>query len=146
MALSELYESTIEEVRAYFGFSEFVCDPQEITDTLEMSPDEVQRKGERRVLRNGHSIDASFHSWSIESECNSKDVNVHLRQLLHRLEGKEALIREEWNPSFSILWKGNYLYAGSGPFFERDVLMGIVRCSADLWQDIYQIDRKDEEV
>ena len=146
MALSELYESTIEKVRAYFGFSEFECDPQEITDTLGLSPDEVRRKGERRVLRNSRFFDVPFHSWSIESECDSKDVNVHLRQLLHRLEGKEALIRMEWNPSFSILWKGNYLYAGSGPFFERDVLIGIVRCSADLWQDIYQIDSEDEDI
>jgi hypothetical protein len=140
MALSDFYESTIEVVRAYFGFSEFECDPQEITSTLGVVPIEIQRKGEQRTLRNGHEITIPYNSWSIESNSDSKDINVHLRQLLQRLEGLEHRIQAEWKPYFSILWKGNYLYAGSGPFYEHDVLAGIVRCGADLWQDIYQVD------
>lgn len=144
MALSEFYESTIEEVRAYFGFSEFECDPQEISSALGIEPTEVRRKGEQRVLRNGREFTIPFSSWSIESDSDSKDINVHLRQLLQRLDGKEQRIDAKWKPSFSILWRGNYLYAGSGPFFEFDVLAGIVRCGADLWQDIYQVDNDDE--
>jgi hypothetical protein len=41
------------------------------------------------------------------------------------------------------LWEGNYLYAGSGPFYEADVIAGIATLGADLWQDIYQIDEDD---
>ncbi len=45
-----------------------------------------------------------------------------------------------------MLWKGNYLYAGSGPFYESDVLKGIARFDSDLYQDIYQIDQSEDEI
>jgi len=45
-----------------------------------------------------------------------------------------------------VLWKGNYLYAGSGPFYETDVLKGIACFDAELYHDIYQIDQSEGEI
>jgi hypothetical protein len=143
MTLSESYKSTIIEVKACFGIEGFSEDPDKITEALNINPVEIRRKGEIKKLRNGHEIEIKENQWSIESTSKSKDINDHLRELLKKLNGKESLIKVAWNPSFSILWKGNYLYAGSGPFFERDVIKGIARLGADLWQDIYQIDEEE---
>jgi len=149
MAISDFHASTIIKVRVYFGFDQFECDPSEISIALGIKPDEVRRKGEKRKLRNGKEMkmENRANSWGIESKSDSKDINDHLRELLVKLKGKEKLIEERFGkPSFSVLWEGNYLYAGSGPFYERDVLKGIVAFGADLWQDIYQIDQSDDEI
>ena len=106
MTLSQSYESTILSVDASFGFGEFGCDPDEITRTLGIPPDEVQRKGEVRLLQNGKQLVTPFSSWHIVSASPSKDVNIHLRQLLVRIAGKEDLIRLEWNPAFRNLSRG----------------------------------------
>lgn len=37
------------------------------------------------------------------------------------------------------------LYAGTGPFFEADVLHGVARWNAELFQDIYYIEQDVEE-
>jgi hypothetical protein len=141
MMLSDFYESTIEDVRVDFGFSDFACHPDEITRTLELQPVEFKQKGDIRRLRGTHEITASVSIWSISSTSTSKDVNVHLRELLEQLQDKAQVIRSEWGrPMFSVIWKGNYLYAGSGPFYEPDVIQGIANLGAELWQDIYQID------
>jgi hypothetical protein len=143
--LSEFYEATILKVRAGFGFSDFACDPGEITEALGLEPDTLSRKGEEFLLPTGKTGVRPFNSWGITSRSESKDVNVHLRDLLNRLEGKEGTLQAEFGtPSFGVTWKGNYLYAGSGPFYEADVLMGIARFGAELWQDIYQVDQEDE--
>jgi hypothetical protein len=147
MALSDFHASTIIEVRAYFSFRQFDDDPSKISASLNIPADEIMRKGEMRRLRNGKEIENGWNSWMIESKGNSKDANDHLRELLARLEGKEKLVPQQFGkPSFSVLWKGNYLYAGSGPFYESDVLRGIAGFDADLWQDIYQIDQRDDEI
>jgi hypothetical protein len=141
MAISDFHASTIVEVRAYFGFDEFACDPDEITSALGIAPDEVRRKGEIRKLRGGREVRCPSNDWSIQSRSGSKDVNEHIRELFARLSGVSGRIRPEFGtPSFSVLWKGNYLYAGSGPFYEADVIAGIAALGAMLWQDIYQID------
>ena len=146
MALSDFYESTIIEVKAYFGFSEFTCKPEEITETLSIQPVETFRKGDLHKLRNGKVVPRPRSSWSIESQSPSKDINVHLRELLKRLYHVDPPFADQFGrPDFSILWKGNYLYAGSGPFYEADVLQGIAAFRADLWQDIYQIDQETNE-
>jgi hypothetical protein len=143
MALSESYESTIIEVGAGFGYSNFECDPAEITRALEITPDNVVLKGEKWVAF-GKTRTRPFNSWEITSQSTSKDVNVHLRELLNRLGDRNKLARSHWGtPSFSIVWKNNYLYAGTGPFFEVDVISGIARWKAELYQDIYQIDQED---
>jgi hypothetical protein len=81
------------------------------------------------------------------SASNSKDINDHLRQLLVRLGAAKAPFDPEWGePQFGILWKGNYLYAGSGPFYEPDVIAGVAGLGAALYQDIYQVDQDDSEV
>jgi len=140
MILSESYKSTILKVEASFCFEGFSEDPDEITNILGIQPSECFRKGEKQETKFGSEIEQKTNLWALDSSTKSKDINVHLRQLLAQLEGKETLIKSSWNPSFSILWEGNYLYAGSGPFFEKDVIRGIAKIGADLWQDIYQID------
>jgi len=146
MALSEQYESTIVEVRAYFGFDNFDCDPDVITEALGLQPSEGRRKGCKRTLQSGREITNVISSWTIESISESKDINVHLRELLGRLQGIQGKIHKRFGtPSFSVLWKGNYLFAGSGPFYEVDVLQGIAALGAMLWHDIYQVDEDNEE-
>jgi hypothetical protein len=139
MALSEFYEATIEKVEASFGFAHFDCHPDEITARLAITPGDARFKGDTRFTRGGRPTTVPFSVWMIESRSSSKDVNVQLRDLLEQVAGKESLFRAEWRPGFNVLWKGNYLYAGNGPFYEEDVLEGIVRCRAMLWQDIYLV-------
>lgn len=144
MALSEFYESTIIEVQAYFGFDSFDCDPAEISTSLGVEADDVHLKDSLRTLKNGKTIKNHFSSWSIESKSTSKDINVHLRQLLDRLSEVQNNFEPRFGkPSFSVVWKGNYLYAGSGPFYEADVLKGIAELNVELYQDIYQIDENE---
>ncbi len=144
MAISDFHASTIVKVRAYFGFSEFACDPDEITKALGVVPDEVGRKGAIRAVMGDREFPWLWNDWSLLSRTESKDVNDHLRELLTRVEGIACRIRDEFGQSsFSVLWKGNYLYAGSGPFYEADVIAGIAALGAMLWQDIYQVDQED---
>jgi hypothetical protein len=146
MALSEFYESTIIEAKASFGYSNFECDPDTITRTLGITPDGTMRKEEEHLLATGKIFVRPFNSWYITSRSTSKDVNVHLRELLERLGQRYELVMSEWgSPDFGITWKNNYLYAGTGPFFEPDVLQGIARWKAELYQDIYQVDQDQEE-
>lgn len=146
MALSEFYESTIIETKATFGFSNFECDPDVITQTMGITSDISMRKGEEHVLQTGENFLRPFNSWGIISRSTSKDVNVHLRELLDRLGQRYELVKSEWGrPEFGITWKNNYLYTGTGPFFESDVLQGIATWRAMLFQDIYQIDQEQED-
>jgi hypothetical protein len=144
MALSELYESTIIEVKAYFGFDHYACQPEDISLALGLQPDDVRRAGDRRAIgKKGKQIAVPFNSWSIESHCQSKDVNDHLRELLRKLKNTRSQMKPEFGePTFSVLWKGSYLYAGSGPFYEADVVQGIAELGASLWQDIYQVNQE----
>jgi hypothetical protein len=146
MAISDFHASTIVKVRAYFGFSEFACDPDEITRSLGVVPDEVERKGQVRIVRGDREVRRLWNDWTIISRAESKDINDHFRELLARLDGMASRIRADFGPpSFSVLWKGNYLYAGSGPFYEADVIAGIAGLKAMLWQDIYQVDQEESE-
>lgn len=148
MPISEFHESTIVKVEATFGFAYFTCSPEEITAKLGVQPDGVRVKGEQRVVVRGettHTVRVPFSSWHMKSESTSKDINDHLRQLLLRLGVARLPFDPSWGePSFGVLWKGNYLYAGSGPFYEPDVIAGIARLGAALYQDIYQVDEPEE--
>lgn len=146
MMLSDFYESTILRVEASFGFSAFECAPEAITSAIGLQPDETRLKGERRpVLGGRRTFVVPFSSWHITSGSPSKDVNVHLRQLLARLEPARRPFDPAWGtPSFGVTWKGSYLYAGSGPFYEADVIAGVAFLGAALHQDIYQVDDEDE--
>jgi hypothetical protein len=133
-------------VKAHFGFDSFVCHPDEITRTLGITPDDVRRKGELRLTRNGREFRCPLSAWSIESRSDSKDVNDHFRELFARLAGVVDRMQDEFGqPNFSVLWVGNYLYAGSGPFYDADVIAGIAGFRAMLWQDIYQVDEKETD-
>jgi hypothetical protein len=138
--ISATFESTIVGVKVSFDLSRFDCSPDEISSALGLSPDHVLVKGEKRTIPSGHEVVNEWNCWSIDSRSTSKDVNEHIRELLERLRLAAKSIRPEWGPSFNVVWRGNYLYAGSGPFYERDVVAGIAELRADLWQDIYQID------
>lgn len=143
MSISEFHASTILEVGASFGFSNYSCGSDEITSHLGIKPDEVRIQGTHRITKTGSKINTPLNSWSISSTCKSKDINEHIRNLLLRLEERKALPLPEWGePSFGILWKGNYLYAGSGPFYEPDVMAGIASYGAALYQDIYQVNQE----
>jgi hypothetical protein len=147
MAISDFYASTVVEVRAHFGFARFDCDPDEITRFLGVQPDELGRTGATKLVRSGREIRWPFNSWSLRSTIESKDVNEHVRELLGRLSGVvKDLPAAFGGPTFSVIWKGNYLYAGSGPFYESDVIAGIARIGASLYQDIYQVDDASDEV
>jgi len=138
MSLSGFYKNTIIQVEACFSFSGFQCDPDDITNALRIKPDHIMRQG---VLSHGADQASAFSSWSIVSASLSKDINDHLRELLNRLEGCGDRIDAEFGgPGFSVIWKGNHLHAGSGPFYEPDVLQGIAELKGMLWHDIYQID------
>jgi hypothetical protein len=143
MAISENYERTIEAVRVNLCFDDLDCDPDHITSVLQIQPDLVLRAGDTRELRGGKRIRNPTSQWALDSRSISKDVNVQIRDILERLDPVAHRIEPSWNPFFNVIWKGNYLYAGSGPFYERDVLAGIARIGGELFQDIYQIDRDD---
>lgn len=141
MTLSDDFAAQIVKVEATFGFAEFACDPDEISEVLGVVPDEVRRKGEIRTGCGGHVITVPFSTWGISSQMKSKDVNAHLRQLLNRLDGKAARRRAEWGtPGFEIHYVATHLRSGNGPFFELDVVQGIASWGAELWQDIYSVE------
>lgn len=142
MPLSLSYRSMIIKVSVTFGFDSFKCDPDEITAALKITPDGVGRKGSKRMLRNGQETIQPITYWSIVSRSRSKDVNVHIRGLLARVAGRQRKVKSEFGcPSISVTWFGNYLYAGSGPFYEADVIEAIASWQATLWHDIYQVDQ-----
>lgn len=143
MALSEFQQSTIVHVEASFGFCFFDVHPDDITKALVMEPDEVQIRGTTRQLPHGPSIINSFNSWGILSTSISKDVNEHLREILRRIDGKELLLNPDFGiPNFGIVYKSNYLYSGTGPVIDRDVLQGIFKFKGELSFDIYQVDQE----
>ena len=139
MTLSSSHEGTIESVRVRFCFAEFSCDPDRITAALGLEPDLVLRVGDQRQLHGGARVPIRHSHWEIRSRSDSKDVNVQIRSLIALLDPVATKIDPTWNPFFDVIWEGNYLYAGSGPFYERDVVAGIARLNAEIFQDIYQV-------
>ena len=104
MALSEFYESTIIKVVAHFGFHGFEEDPDDITSVIGIEPDEVRRKGQFHEIWEGKGNIIEENDWTISSKSCSKDVNVHIRELLSRLENKDLLVQANWNA-----WNGKTL-------------------------------------
>lgn len=141
VTLSPLYEAKIRMVRVDFGFSSFVCDPDEITTALGIVPDQIRRKGEIRELRGGQRMTVPVSTWCISSRVESKDVNEHCRELLRRLEGCATRLDPRWGvPGFHVLWKATHFFGGNGPFFLADVVSGIAALGAELWQDLYAVE------
>jgi len=140
LTLSSSHEATIESVRVRFCLAEFSDDPDRITATLGIQPDLVLRVGDQRQLHGGVRVPIRHSHWEIRSRNDSKDVNVQIRSLIALLDPVVTKIDPAWNPFVDVIWKGNYLHAGSGPFYERDVIAGIARLGAEIFQDIYQVD------
>jgi len=146
MPISDLHAENIISTQATFGFSNFECGPERITHSVGFDPDGCRIKGQTKVKKSGKKILIPFSSWWIESSVESKDINEHLRQLINRLAEVSTPFPEDFGDvGFGVVWKGNYLYAGSGPFYESDVIEAIARFRATLWQDIYQIDDATEK-
>ena len=140
MALHEVFESMISETSASFGFSGFACDPDKITAALGIRPDEIVRKGEKRIGAGGRTITNPLNCWSISSSSTSKDVNDHLRELLAKLASKEHLLETAFGePGFGIVWKASFLHQATGPYYEPDVLHGIAALGATLYQEIFEV-------
>ncbi len=141
--ISEFYASTVVKVKVDFSLAGFSGAPASVTSALGVEPDWHLEKGDTWITSWGQTRTAAENSWGLESRTDSKDANDHLRELLNRLASRRGAFRPEWGePSFGILWKGNYLYAGSGPFYEADVLEGVAELGAAIWQDIYQVDQE----
>lgn len=143
MEYSNFYLNTIIKVSADFGFSDFETHPDSITEKLGIQPDNFMVKGVTRLMRTGKKFTNPFNSWSISSNSESKDINEHVRELLRRLDGLENKFDPEFGPpNIGITFKSNYLYMGSGPHFEKEILAGIAKLGAEMSFDIYQIDQE----
>ena len=126
------------DVHAAFGFDMFECDPDEISTALGLAPDAILRKGSVRKPARGGVAVVPFNNWSIKSASIAVDANVHIRQLLERLGDRYRLYRSEWgNPWCEVRYRVAHMHSGGGPYYEPDVLEGLVRWRATLWQDIY---------
>jgi hypothetical protein len=146
IALSEFVLSTIIEVQAHFGFFDFDGDPDEITMHIGIEPDVVMRKGDEFPDRGGRLRTRLFNSWGVSGSSTSKDVSDHLGELLGRLGPLHPDLPPEFGvPGFTVTWKGNYLYAGSGPQYDPAVISGIADWAAELGHDIDQIDQEQTE-
>ena len=137
MALNEIFEDTIEKVEVALTFSGFDCPPEEITSILGIQPDQLRTKGEILTLAGDREFRAPESLWALNSRESSKDLNVQVRDILGRLAGLEKVIEPAWNPAFNVFWKSTILGAGAGPYFERDVIEGIARIGAEVWQDLW---------
>jgi len=141
MTISNLHASTIVDVRLNFGFAEFTCTPQDITNHLKIQPDSAEEKGALKQLRSGRETGAPISSWTITSKTNSKDINDHFKELLLVLVPVSERFLPQWGvPSFGVLWKSNNLYTGNGPYYEAQVLEQVAVLGCDIFHDIYQID------
>lgn len=140
VSIDETFLREITDVRVSLVFIDFEADPNEITEALGIEPDEAQRKGEVRIVARGGEFSSPHNLWSLKSDVSSKDPNVQIRDLLYRIEGVKQKIDPAWNPSFNVLWKSTILGAGSGPFYERDVIEGMAEIGADLFQDLYLVE------
>lgn len=142
MEYSEFHLNTIVKVEAYFAFNNFDFHPDLITKELGIKPDKIDVKGDPRETIPGKSIITPFNSWGVKSNSDSKDINFHIKQLLTRLKGLESKMNPKFGaPYFGILYKSNYLYAGSGPYFEPEVIQGIAKFKAEMVFDIIQVDQ-----
>ena len=136
----EIDEPTLdqdERVCVSLVFFDFAIDPDEITETLGIEPDEVRRKGEVQIVAGSHEFPAPHSLWVLSSTISSTDPNVQIRGLLDRVRGQMQRIDPAWNPSFNVLWKSKILGAGSGPYYEKDVIEGIAEMGAEIYQDLY---------
>lgn len=140
MPINEIFEREIQQVEVSLVFTDFEMDPEEITEKLGLQPDDLRRKGETRRLENGQEFVVPFNLWSFKSPESSLDPNVQIRAIFDLLESVGTRVNPEWKPFFNILWKSRVLGAGSGPFYEKDVIEGIARIGAEIYQDLYHVE------
>ena len=133
----------VTEAYASFSLTGFEMNPNEISQKLNLTPLSVEVKGEPIELPKGGSYLSEENMWHIRSSVNSLDVNDHLKELLDRLETNEADLDESMGKSvFTVTYLNNYLYAGSGPTLESEVVARIGKFNAEIAFDIYQVDQE----
>jgi hypothetical protein len=142
VAIEENFLREITDVRSSLVFFDFEADPDTITDALGIQPDDIRRKGDLRTLADGHQFRVPHNLWVLESRAESLDPNDQIRDVLARIEGVLDKIDSAWNPVFNILWKSKTLGAGAGPYYEKDVIQGIARIGAEIYQDLYTADEE----
>ena len=141
MPLDDIFAADIEEVRVSLVFFDFDADPGIITEALGILPDEVRRKGEVREMEGDRAYTVPHNLWALNSRSPSLDPNDQIRELLARVEVARDKIDPAWAPSFNILWKSTTVGAGAGPYYEKDVVQGIAGIGADIYQDLYLVEK-----
>lgn len=131
-------------VKTYASFSLNNSDmhPVEITARLNLNPLSIEVKGELISLPKGGGYIAGENHWYIRSISDSLDVNIHLTELLELIEPiAYKLEKSMGHPEFTITYLNNYLYAGSGPTIESEIVARVGKLNASLAFDIYQVDQ-----
>lgn len=131
-------------VRTYASFSLSNSDmhPKEITERLNLNPLSIEVKGEWIGLPKGGGYFAEENHWYIRSTSDSLDINIHLSELLDLIEPIANKFETSMGyPEFTITYLNNYLYAGSGPTIESEIVARIGKLNATMSFDIYQVDQ-----
>jgi hypothetical protein len=143
MSLNPLHEAHIREVAVYFDLTAPDLDPESVSVVLGGSHRSARRGDERRNVK-GQVLRPHDEGWlqiNTRGRVDSKDVNKHFRWLLERLlpHRDQVLGFANGETYFGVLWKSTYLYAGTGPMLDRDVVAGAAKLHAEIGFDIYQV-------
>ena len=60
-------------------------------------------------------------------------------------DAQKAIEKAPAKSYFDVLWESSYLYAGTGPILEENIIDGMSRLKASIGFDIYQIDGDDAD-
>ena len=122
-------------------------DLEEISVLAGRTADYAVSRGDKRLNSVGKVIGIHEQSeWilSTEGRVASKDINEHFRYLFRSISSADALLvarLEGWGAEtyFDVLWESSYLYAGTGPILENDVIGEVAKLNGKIGFDIYQI-------
>lgn len=151
MELNPLHESHIVKVAVSFEPTAPDLNPDEFSGILNIDPDDSAKAGGERRNYVGELLEPHKEGWwklSTEDKLSSKDINDHFKYLLDRLlPHKDEILKLTANGEtyFNVIWKSTYLYAGTGPVIEREIIRGTSELNAEIGFDIYQVDEKKSE-
>ncbi len=148
MELNPLYESHIVKVAVSFEPTAPDLDPDKLSKVLNIDADDSAKAGNKRHNFIGKPVEQHIEGWwklSTEDKVSSKDINAHFKYLLDRLlPHKDKILNLTANGKtyFNVVWKSTYLYAGTGPVLEHEIIHGVTELNAEIGFDIYQVDEK----
>src|SRR5688572_4373510 len=151
MHLNPSYEATIKSVVVTFFVSAPDLDPRDVSAAVGIAATSSARRGDERRNALGDLLRPEHEGWwalSTRGRLESKDIDEHFRDLLGRLlPHRDAFLAfaRGGETYFDVIWKSNYLYAGSGPLLAADVIVGVAALGASMGFDIYQVDELDME-